>query len=130
MQFCFKHDLYEADAIAQPLPTAKAVGYAATAPTGLTASLLPPPQGNAGSHGAALRTGLASSLPTPSPGNAGSHGAVARIGLHLCPPPLEYRRKSCGQSYGAAGMDGARNGAGLHRGRVAGSKDAPGLLRV
>ncbi|HIR38502.1 MAG TPA: hypothetical protein IAC93_09080 [Candidatus Limisoma gallistercoris] len=43
---------------------------------------------------------------------------------HRCPPPLEYRRKSCGQSYGAAGMDGARNGAGLRRGRVAGSKDA------
>ena len=63
-------------------------------------------------------------------GERRSHGAVARIGLHLCPPPLEYRRKSCGQSYGAAGMDGARNGAGLHRGRVAGSKDAPGLLRV
>ena len=64
VQFCFKHDLYEADAIAQPLPTAKAVGYTATAPTGLTASLLPPLQGNAGSHGAALRTGLASSSAT------------------------------------------------------------------
>ncbi len=59
VQFCFKHDLYEADAIAQPLPTAKAVGYTATALTGLTASLLPPPQGNAGSHGAAARMELA-----------------------------------------------------------------------
>ena len=39
VQSCFKRDLYEADAIARLLPTAKAVGYAATAPTGL-ASLL------------------------------------------------------------------------------------------
>ena len=35
VQSCFKRDLYEADAIARLLPTAKAVGYAATAPTGL-----------------------------------------------------------------------------------------------
>ena len=35
MQFWFKCDLHEADAFTWHLPTAKAVGYAPTAPTGL-----------------------------------------------------------------------------------------------
>jgi hypothetical protein len=35
----FKRDLYEADVFALCLPTAKAVGYTATAPTGLASSL-------------------------------------------------------------------------------------------
>ncbi len=52
VQFCFKHDLYEADAIAQPLPTAKAVGYSATAPTGLALA-----SKNAGCRGAAYPWG-------------------------------------------------------------------------
>lgn len=50
VQSCFKRDLYEADAIARLLPTAKAVGYAATAPTGLISSLLPTLPENVGSH--------------------------------------------------------------------------------
>ena len=33
---CFKRDLHEADGFSRFLPTAKAAGYASTAPTGLT----------------------------------------------------------------------------------------------
>lgn len=77
VQSCFKRDLYEADAIARLLPTAKAVGYAATAPTGLAKMPAADVAGNDGSH-------------------AGRH-------------------------YGLAAGE---------RGRAAGSKDAPWLLRV
>ena len=35
---CFKRDLHEADGFSRFLPTAKAAGYASTAPTGLTPS--------------------------------------------------------------------------------------------
>ena len=52
VQFCFKHDLYEADAFAYCLPTAKAVGYSATAPTGLALA-----SKNAGCRGAAYPWG-------------------------------------------------------------------------
>ena len=72
VQFCFKHDLYEADAIAQPLPTAKAVGYTATAPTGLTERREP----RSGTpHGA---DGFAANSVT---GKRRSHGAAARMEL-------------------------------------------------
>lgn len=50
VQSCFKRDLYEADAIARLLPTAKAVGYAATAPTGLASLSAADVAGNDGSH--------------------------------------------------------------------------------
>lgn len=52
VQFCFKLDLYEADAFAYCLPTAKAVGYSATAPTGLALA-----SKNAGCRGAAYPWG-------------------------------------------------------------------------
>ena len=35
---CFKRDLHEADSFVRHLPTAKAAGYSATAPTGLASS--------------------------------------------------------------------------------------------
>lgn len=78
VQSCFKRDLYEADAIARLLPTAKAVGYAATAPTGLISSLLPLPE-NGGSH-AGRHYGCGCRGESASGREQGCAGAVAGVG--------------------------------------------------
>lgn len=52
VQLDFKRDIYEADAFAYCLPTALAVGYSATAPTGLALA-----SKNAGCRGAAYPWG-------------------------------------------------------------------------